>query len=238
MKKLIGLTGFLLLGGCSLFRPAIDDYVPPEFEYPGPDSETEEILDDYRDRYRMHTSRVVATAHDTLKFGKPDSGLNNLVADAIRFRAAEESQRFVHLGVIGISPFGVWFEPGKITFGDMFEFLPEDDHLVILTLTGHRVYELLQQVAAQGGAPVSGARFMLGPGNQAKGILVNAEVINLEKEYLVATSSRFADGEGPFIALWNPVRRQDYDVSMKELLIDHFRRESDLYNITDARIRS
>ncbi len=238
MKKLIGLAGFLLLSGCSLFQPVVEEYVPPEFEYPGPDSETEEILDSYRHKYRMHTNRVVATAHDTLKFEKPDSGLNNLVADAIRFRAAEESQKFVHLGVIGISPFRVWFEPGKITLGDMFEFLPEDDHLVILTLTGHQVYDLVQQVAAQGGAPVSGARFMLGPDNQAQGILVNAEIINPENEYLVATTSRFADGEGPFSALWNPVRRQDYEVSMNELLIEHFRRESDLYNITDARIRS
>lgn len=71
-----------------------------------------------------------------------------------------------------------------------------------------------------------------------QGILVNAEIINPENEYLVATTSRFADGEGPFSALWNPVRRQDYEVSMNELLIEHFRRESDLYNITDARIRS
>lgn len=238
MKKSMWMLVFLLLGGCSLFQKTAIEVEPPTFEYPAPDSETEELLNRYRGEYYRHTNRLVATAHDTLKFEKPDSGLNNLVSDAIRYRAAEESERFVHIGVIGESPFRVYFEPGQITIGDMFEFLPEDDHLVILKLTGEQVVKLVQQVANLGGGPISGARFLLDPDNQAKAILVNAEVVNLQKEYLVATSSWFANGGGPFTALWNPIERSDYNVSMKELLIDHFRRESDLYNITDARIRS
>lgn len=238
MKKLIWVFGFVFLGGCSLFQSTTSEYTPPVFEYPGPDSETEDLLNHYRGKYLQHTNRIVATAHDTLKFEKPDSGLNNLVSDAIRFRAAEESQRFVHIGVIGESSFHLFFEPGQITLGDMFEFVPDEDHLVILKLNGNQVVELVQQVADQGGGPISGVRFLLDPGNQARAILVNAEVVDPEKEYLVATSSQIADGGGPFSVLWSPTGRYDYNVSMKELFIDHFRRESDLYNITDARIRS
>lgn len=238
MRKSIWVLGFLLLSGCSLFQKTSTEETAPVFEYPAPDSETEHILNRYRSTYLQQTNRIVATAHDTLKFDKPDSGLNNLVSDAIRFRAAEESERFVHIGIIGESSFRVFFEPGHITVGDMLEFAPYDCHLVVLKLKGSQVIDLVQQVADQGGAPISGVRFMLGRNNEARAILVNAEIVNPQKEYLVATSSQAADGGDLFPALWNPIDRYDYNVGLKELFIDHFRRESDLYNSTDARIRS
>lgn len=238
IRNSLWVTGFLLLSGCSLFQQTTVEEPAPVFEYPAPDRETEQLLDAYRGRYLQYTNRVIATAHDTLRFGKPDGGLNNLVADAIRDRAAEESRRFVHIGVIAESLFHLYFEPGQITVGDIIEFAPHDDHLVILKLSGSQVMDLVQQVAGQGGAPISGARFMLDENQQARGILVNAEIVNPGEEYLVATSSQAANGGGLFPVLWNPIERYDYNLSLKELMLDHFRRESDLYNRTDDRIRS
>jgi 2',3'-cyclic-nucleotide 2'-phosphodiesterase (5'-nucleotidase family) len=159
------------------------------------------------------------------------------VADALRFRAAAESGKFVHVGVVGESSFRLFFTPGELVVEDVLEFMPYDNHLVILTLTGNNLARLVQQVAEVGGAPVSGVRFSIGNDGRARGILVNSEVIQSDRNYLVATSSWAADGGDQFSALWSAEKREDVPLLLKDVFIDYFKSESDLYNITDGRIR-
>jgi 2',3'-cyclic-nucleotide 2'-phosphodiesterase (5'-nucleotidase family) len=121
--------------------------------------------------------------------------------------------------------------------GDVLEFMPYDNHLVILKLKGFDLERLVQQVAKAGGAPISGVRFSIGSNGRARGILVNSEVISPERDYLVATSNWAADGGDQFPALWSAVDRVDLQLQLKDLFIDYFKSESDLYNITDGRIR-
>lgn len=179
----------------------------------------------------------VATVHDTLRFDKPESALNNYVADALRFRAAAETEQFVNVGVIGESSFRLYFTPGELLVEDVLEFMPYDNHLVILTMKGFDLERLVHQIAEAGGAPISGVRFSIGDDGRARGILVNSEVINPNRNYLVATSSWAADGGDQFPALWSAVNRMDLPLLLKDLFIDYFKSESDLYNITDGRIR-
>lgn len=226
----------VVLPGCMLFRPS-QEPVTPEFAYPGPDPEIQSSLESYRGKYMNKVGQKIATVHDTLRFNKPEGALNNYVADALRFRAAAETGEFVHVGAIGESSFRLYFTPGELIVEDVLEFMPYDNHLVILTLTGDELARLVQQVAEIGGAPMSGVRFSIDNDGRARGILVNSEVINPNRNYLVATSSWAADGGDQFPALWSAVDRVDLPLSLKDLFIDYFKSESDLYNITDGRIR-
>lgn len=225
-----------LLSGCALFKPVQTEDLP-ELDYPGPDSEIQAILDQYRGKYKDMVGKKIATVHDTLRFSKPESALNNYVADALRFRAANELQRFVHVGIIGMSSFKLYFEPGDLQIKDILEFMPYDNHLVVLTMNGAQLTELVNQVAQQGGAPISGIRFRIDENNRARGILVNSEIIDPNRKYLIATGSWSANGGDNFPALWNPQNRVDLNVDLKELYVEFFTIQSDLYNITDNRIR-
>jgi len=226
----------VLLPGCMLFLPSQEPHTP-EFAYPGPDPEIQSSLESYRGKYMNQVGQKVATVHDTLRFSKPEGALNNYVADALRFRAAEESGKFVNVGVIGESSFRLYFTPGELIVEDVLEFMPYDNHLVILTLTGDNLARLLQQIAEVGGAPISGVRFSIGNDGRARGILINSEVINPDRKYLVATSSWAADDGDQFSALWSAEERIDLPLLLKDVFIDYFKSESNLYNITDGRIR-
>lgn len=224
------------LPGCMLLFPAKKS-AAPDFAYPGPDPEIQRSLDMYRGEYMGKVGQIIATVHDTLRFEKPEGALNNYVADALRFRAAAEMEQFVHVGVMGDRSFKLYFTPGELMVGDVLEFMPYDNHLVILKLKGFDLERLVQQVAKAGGAPISGVRFSIGSNGRARGILVNSEVISPERDYLVATSNWAADGGDQFPALWSAVDRVDLQLQLKDLFIDYFKSESDLYNITDGRIR-
>lgn len=232
----VAMLLMVVLPGCMLFRPS-EEPVTPEFAYPGPDPEIQSSLESYRGQYMNRVGQKVATVHDTLRFNKPEGALNNYVADALRFRAAAETEKFVNVGVIGESSFRLYFTPGELIVEDVLEFMPYDNHLVILTMTGNELARLVQQIAEVGGAPISGVRFSIDEDGRARGILVNSEVINPDRKYLVATSSWTANGGGQFSALWSVGNRVDLPLLLKDLFIDYFKSESDLYNITDGRIR-
>lgn len=232
--RILGLC--FLLTGCSFFAKAPVEE-PPTSAYPQPDPEMAQQLNSYRDTLNQVMDRKVATVTDTLQFGKPEAALNNHIADALRFQAASTTRQFVHIGVIGEESFKIYFLPGELTLGDVYEFMPYDNHLVILTLTGEQVLTLIEQVAEMGGAPISGVRFRIDESGNPKSILVNAEVIDMDAEYLVATSSWAAGGGDKFPALWDAKDRLDLDLSIQDVYVNYFRNQVELTASTDGRIR-
>jgi len=235
------LLSFILFAGCSLFSSTEKQPVPEQKDpitYPEPDPEISSILDMYRSALHDTMGETIATVHDTLRFDKPESALGNLVADALRYRAGYELKRFVNVSVIGDSSFRLYLTPGELTRKDVMEFMPYENHLVILRLRGDKIFELANQIAELGGAPVSGMRLRIVDG-RARGVLINAQTLSSDKEYLVATTSWAANGGDQFPALWDYSDRIDlHDVNVRELYIDYFKSRRNIHANRDGRIRS
>ncbi len=225
----------VLVSGCTIFKSTAE---PADLDYPDPDTEIASLLDSFRPGLESVMGEHIAVVMDTIKFRQPEGALGNMVADALRFRASRELGMFIHLGVIGESSFQTHFLPGPLTKGDLYEFMPYENHLVVLELPGTSVQKLLHQIAEVGGAPVSGSRFSIDQENRARGMIVNSEVIDLSKSYYVATSSWIANGGDRFSALWNPISRTDLEhIDIRDLYVEFFRGRAEIYNETDGRIR-
>ncbi len=238
MYKALFIVLIVLISGCSTSKKTIVEIEPIDLEAASAteDSTIASLLDNYRDTYDEKMGVRIAEVAYPLEFGSPESTLGNLVADALRFRAAREFRGFVHLSVIGESSFRLNFTEGMLTLGDVLEFMPYQNHLVILKLNGEMVYRLSQQIAERGGIPVSGFRFRLNDG-QARQILVNSDILDYEKDYWLATSNWIADGGDNLSAIMNPLERIDFDVSIQDLYIDYFRNQRILSPEKDGRIR-
>ncbi len=221
--------------GCTLFRTTAE---PAELDYPDPDSEILAILDHYRPGLERIMGYEIAVVRDTIRFNQPEGALGNMAADALRFRASIELGKYIHVGIVGESSFQTYFLPGILTLGDIYEFMPYENHLVVLELSGYSLLQLIHQVAEIGGAPVSGTRFSIDNQNRARGLIVNSEVIDPERTYLVATTNWIANGGDSFSALWDPISRTDLEeIGIRELYVDFFRGRAELFNETDGRIR-
>lgn len=235
--KSIRIFGFcFLLTGCAYFSSTTEKE-PVTSVYPDPDPEMAQQLNVYRDTLNREMGRKVATVQDTLRFEKPESALNNLVADALRFQAASTLRQFVHVGIIGEESFKLYFLPGELTLGDVYEFMPYNNHLVVLTMRGDQIMTLIEQVAEMGGAPISGVRFRIDDNGIPNSVLLNAEVIDPDGEYLVATSSWAANGGDKFPVLWEASNREDLDLSIQEVYVNYFKNQVELTSSTDGRIR-
>lgn len=200
------------------------------------DPEILSLLNQYRDLYDEKMGVKVAEVLRPVEFGKPESPLGNLAADALRSRASREMLQYVNLSLIGQNFFRLNFKEGDLTLGEVLEFMPYENHLVLLKLDGEMVYELSQEIAEKGGVPVSGLRFRLVDG-EAKEVLVNSSVVDSQKEYWLATSNYVADGGDQFSALLNPMERIDFELSIRDLYVDYFRNKRTIDPETDGRIR-
>ncbi|MFU8812424.1 MAG: 5'-nucleotidase C-terminal domain-containing protein [Balneolaceae bacterium] len=195
------------------------------------------LLDVYRDRYKETMGVEIARVTESLRFDQPGNPLGNLAADAIRFRAAREARSLVHLAFIGQDSFRLTFDEGPLTLGEVYEFMPYENHLVVLTVTGHDVKTLASHIAQNGGAPFSGMRFRNQNGEPA-GILVQSEPLQAERSYRLATTSYYANGGGGYLSSFSPVDRQDFfDVSIRELYVEFFRLRRTIEPVLDGRMQ-
>jgi 2',3'-cyclic-nucleotide 2'-phosphodiesterase (5'-nucleotidase family) len=238
-KYLVFTTLFLLFAACSSQKEVVSDPVPVltlEQHAAVEDPVIASMLDQYRSRYNDVMGEKIAEVARPISFGKPESPLGNLVADALRSRAARETRSFINLALIGESSFRLNLEEGVLTKGDIMEFMPYDNSLVLLKLRGDSVYSLSQEIAGRGGVPVSGLRFRL-EGNTARDVLVNSGIIDPEQHYWLATSSWIAGGGEDFKALREPVERVELQLSIRDLYIEYFSNQRTIAPETDGRIR-
>mgnify|MGYP005851797951 CR=1 FL=1 len=239
---------FVLIAGCAgteSLTPSETMPVNTEMVQTGPliyfnpeesDSTVQSLIESYRDSLLAFTERKVATASSDLTFEKPAYSLGYLLADILRFRASRELRDFVHIGITDEQSYKTYLKQGTITIGDMYQLLPYDNHLTVLSMCGKDIIALMEEIAAMGGAPVSGVRMSISDG-AAKGVLVNAEVVDSSKTYLVATNSYLANGNGPFRSLHNFKERKDLDLLVRKAFIDYFKNQQQIEPVNDERIR-
>lgn len=239
----------IALSGCSSVQPALDPPAEPQqtlHYYPfyditqnlASDSLISAHLDTYRDGYNDVMGVSIARVEENLKLGQPESSFGNLLSDVIRFRAARELKTYVHIGLINNDSIKLNLNKGQLTLGELFEMMPYDNHLVILTLTGDQVVTLANRIAELGGEPVSGMRMRIA-NNRAMGLLINSETVRSESLYTVATSNYLARGGGGlFPVLTEAKDRMDMsNLLIRDIYREYFQNLRELNPQMDQRIR-
>ena len=84
---------------------------------------------------------------------------------------------------------------GKVTYGDILNVAPFENHITYLTLSGSKVLELFQQVASVGGEGVShSVRLVITKDGQLKSATIHGKEIDPNASYRVATIDYLAHG--------------------------------------------
>lgn len=239
---------FALLG-CSSVQPVVESPAEPHqtiYYYPfyditenlASDSLISAHLDSYRDGYNDVMGVPIARVVETLKLGQPESSFGNLLSDVIRFRAARELKTYVHIGLINNDSIKLNLNTGPLTLGELYEMMPYDNHLVILTLTGDQVVTLANRIAELGGEPVSGIRMRIS-NNRAMGLLVNSETVRSDSLYTVATSNYLARGGGGLFPVLTEAkeRLEMSDLLIRDIYREYFHNLRELNPQMDQRIR-
>ena len=91
---------------------------------------------------------------------------------------------------------------GNVTYGDILDVAPIENKLCVFTLTGEKVVQLMNEIAARGGEGVSSSvRMVITNDNKLVSATINGKEIDKTKNYRVATIDYLAQGNDGLEAL-------------------------------------
>jgi 2',3'-cyclic-nucleotide 2'-phosphodiesterase (5'-nucleotidase family) len=232
----------LLLAACGTVAP-VPEAGPPALETTfvvvtdsiEGDAALEAQIRPYRAEMAERVSEVIATAPTEISRAKPEGRLGNLTADAMLVRANVEHSDSIHIAITNNGGLRIPIGPGDITVGTVYELMPFENRLVVLTLNGSQVDSLAHQLASINGEAVAGLTFVIGDG-RAEEVRVQGETIISDRLYRLVTSDFVADG-GDRIITVTPLHRTALPVLLRDVFIDHFRELGTLDPQVEGRIR-
>lgn len=110
---------------------------------------------------------------------------------------------------------------GIITRGNIFELMPFDNELVVLTISGNKMWDLLKYVAASGGVPVAGMKMGLKSDKTPGVVLINGVPFDSTKTYKVVTSDYLASGGDKMSFLKDPIQYETTGVRIRDGLLEY-----------------
>ena len=159
-----------------------------------PDSEAMALLAPYKAKVDSIMLRVVGTAEVSMDKGAPESLLSNLVADVLRNAAGQVLGKPADMGLINMGGLRNVLTEGPITCENIYEILPFENSLCVLTMKGVYLKELFNNIAACHGQGVSGMQLLITKDGKLLEGTVAGRPIEDEQLYTIATIDYLADG--------------------------------------------
>lgn len=160
----------------------------------------------YKNNLESEMKVVLATSQSSMEKGNPESKLGNFVADAclkeITEKLGSTSTNKPDFAFFNNGGLRRPLPKGDITRGDVFELMPFENELVILTMNGNSVNKIFNFIASKGGAPVAGVRFLIKE-KEAINVSINNFPMDTAQIYHVLTSDYLANGGDSYSMLVN-----------------------------------
>ncbi|MCH8567898.1 MAG: 5'-nucleotidase C-terminal domain-containing protein [Balneolales bacterium] len=201
-----------------------------------PDAEVTAFIREYAAELNRTMNRRITVSRDVIERGQPESGLGNLTADILRHFGSRELGNEVDIAILNRGGLRIPIPEGNVTVGTMFELMPFENYVTLLKFSGTQILQLANELAIEGGEPVSGLRMRIADG-RAVDLLVGDDRVNPSKTYWVATNNWMADGGGPLPTLWEPLERRNTDILIRDAFIEYLNTQAYIETRLDGRIR-
>lgn len=219
------LTG-CLLGGCMhKVQPVIEETVLLSVT-PSASSQ-QNTMSAWIAPYKIHIDSAMGirlgSATAELTFGLPNAPLNTFVAEAM-LAFGEERFGEVDFAVSNLGGLRAALPAGDITVGHIYQVMPFDNEVVLLTLAGSDVAELAQAIARKGGEVTAGITMMLArtaEGVQAQDVRIQGEPLDTARVYRIVTTDYLSFGNDQLQPLGRFIEMESSHTELRTVLIDY-----------------
>ncbi len=177
--------------------------------------------------YKNHMDK---TMNEVLNFSEvamtkdnPEGLLGNFVADLILKKSNDyyhpEDGKKINLCILNNGGLRTSLPKGEITRGKVFELMPFENELSVVTISGKSFKMLFEYLAKTGGAPVSGIK--MGIENEQPVLMeVNGKLFDSTSTFKVVTSDYLANGGDKYSFFSNPLNREDLKIKVRDAIIE------------------
>lgn len=187
-----------------------------------PDAEAVALLVPYKAKIDSVMYSVVGTAEFSMDRSRPESLLSNLVADVLRESAAKVLSKPADMGLVNIGGIRNSLTKGLVRTENIYEILPFENSLCVLTVKGSVLKQLFENIAAKGGEGVSGVQLKISKNGKLLQGTIGGKLVADEGVYTIATIDYLADGNDGMIALPQADKREcPKDATVRSLFMKY-----------------
>ncbi len=211
---------------------------------PEKDGAVDSIIAFYRTSLEEEMGQVLAYSAHVMERGSPEGLLNNFVADLI-MEAGEEiyapdDGKPIDFTLLNYGGLRTSIPEGAVTRGRIYELMPFENEMVVITLTPGKTTALFDYLAtAEAGMPVSGIRLRV-EDNKVRDLRINDAPLDQERNYKVLTSDYLAGGGDNMVFFLDPVNYELLGKRIRDAIIEHLvdqhRRGHEIESSLDGRI--
>lgn len=180
-------------------------------------------------------SVVLGYAPERMWVGHPECPMLNWSCDALLAKARQLYPGRVDMAVVNIGGMRCEWDKGNITRQNVFELMPFDNQLVVLTLRGEDILELCQIFAEDDGQGVAGLR-MSAEDQQLIDAQIDNSRITPEATYTVATSDYLTGGTDHMTPLTRYIDIWRSDRLIRDLYIEYVQEQHTVTAPVDGRM--
>lgn len=203
------ITGLLSLGGCrstSVVPYSVGEIdgkmIPVNSSLDAePDEKAVAILTPYKKTIDSLMYEVIGYSEETMAAKHPESLLSNLVADVLRYSTLPYIDKVADMSIVNLGGLRNVLSKGNITRSSIYEILPFENSLCILTLKGDALVDVCKAIAKADGQGVSGVRMVITKEGGLVSAQINGKPIDADRQYTIATIDYLADGNSGLTAL-------------------------------------
>lgn len=170
-----------------------------------------------------------------LEVHQPECTMLNWASDALFEMAKQLCPEQVDMAVVNIGGMRCNWGAGDITFRHVFELMPFDNELIVLTMQGKDIIALCNIFAQSGGQGVAGLR-MVAENGAVKSVKIAGKEVMPDAYYTVATSDYLSQGTDGMIPLKNHVSVWKSDKKIRDLYIEYIKQVKTVESVIDGRM--
>lgn len=244
--RILALGGILAFSSCSSYKQS--KVIEEEFiEMNSSAAIDEEILKTilpYQKELDKQMNVVLNIAEEDFVKGRPESKLGNLVTD-LSFQIASqyyqpEDSIPIDFCLLNEGGMRASIAKGPITLGNVFELMPFENELVVITLNYEKTMEIFNYLIARGGEPISHAELII-VNEEPNSVLINNETPDSSLSYKVLTSDYLARGGDDMNFFLDPLNYEKVGIKLRDAIILYLEQKAEaneeITSKLDGRIR-
>jgi len=198
------------------------------------------LIEPYKLVLDKQMDEVIGTTSVDLSKKRPESTLGNWMADAIQRQAEKELGEPIDFTIQNYGGIRIpEIKKGKITRRMIYELMPFDNTVILLSLDADEVRELLQHLVNSGGWPVSHSVKIQQTNETTLAIQVHGEALAEGQKYLVALPDYIANG-GSDSAFLKGKQQQKLNLFIRDALladvVAHTQNNTPIHSEVEGRI--
>ncbi len=174
----------------------------------------------YKFKVDSATNTVIASSTDFVTKDGANCALGNFCCDALYFGAKNFFKNdSVDLVILNRGGLRINLPKGDIKVGTIFELMPFENELVLVTIKGEKLWEVLPSLADKP-HPFLGMKVNI---NSKKEVSATVKNLPIEKDrnYTIVTSDYLAYGGDGFAFLKNPVDLKKSNLKIRDVFINY-----------------